>query len=148
MQIKSWLSSRTNWTLLLKNHKNLSLGLVISFRSIVQLLYNVWPNVLHIYFSSFSTIFSSKKFRIHSFRIHYRAAKLLALLLSKKDWTLVLSLFQTNSDHVLKFVNCIVHQILHPITKLLIRCTNLMELLSFETNLEFDYFQYKRIDSS
>ena len=53
----------------------------------------------------------------------------------------------------LKFVICIVQQILHPITKLQIRCTNLMELLSmellsmellsmellsFETNLELE----------
>ena len=91
---------------------------------------------------------NSRKFRIHSFRIHHRTAKLLALLLSKKVWTLVLTLVQTNSDHVLKFVNCIVHQILHPITKLQIRCTNLMELLSmellsFETNLELELLSFE-----
>jgi hypothetical protein len=61
---------------------------------------------------------TSRKFRIRSFRIHHRTAKLLALLLSKKVWSLVLTLVQTNSDHVLKFLICIVHQILHPILKL------------------------------
>ena len=85
---------------------------------------------------------NSRKFRIRSFRIHHRTAKLLALLLSKKVWTLVLTLVQTNSDHVLKFVICIVHQILHLITKLQIRCTNLMELLSFETNLEMELLSF------
>ena len=41
-----------------------------------------------------------------------------------------------------------VHQILHPITKLQIRCTNLMELLSmellsFETNLELELLSFE-----
>ena len=41
---------------------------------------------------------NSRKFRIRSFRIiHHRTAKLLALLLSKKVWTLVLTLVQTKA---------------------------------------------------
>ena len=144
MQIKSWLSSRTNWTLLLKNHKDWSLGLVISFRSTVQLLYNVWPNVLHIYLLSFSTVFhqkKSRKFRICSFRIHHRTPKLLCLhyscLRKFEGWCwLWFKPFRSCTYLSLLFVL---------FTRSYIQLRNYKSDLSFETNLKMDSSWYQNI---